>query len=261
MLVKAEAESLRNDIDELLRENAFDRATGNEAELLREKVNDVTETAAEWLVRNNVEGLDVPQNVSLSIPGWTAAELLQALQPIYPMAKELESPQRLTMLVSSRIRRFLNPEFESRFSKIPGKASEYLYDRTDALLFAATRWGGHECRMQAMMAQSEIGSLRDPRFIYPALRSKVMEERLIGVAGLAFLWSDEGNALLRNAALNDVETGLRQSALWACGFAGGEGAEELLRQQAERDPDERARTFFKDLTEYLVENEELWWKI
>lgn len=261
MLVRAESESLRNDIDELLRENACDRATGNEAELLREKVNEVMETAAEWLVRNNVDGLDVPQNVSLTIPGWTAAELLQALQPIYPMAKELESPQRLTMLVSSRIRRFLNPEFESRFSKIPGKASEYLYDRTDALLFAATRWGGQECRMQAMMVQSEIGSLRDPRFIYPALRSKVMEERLLGVAGLAFLWSDEGNALLRNAALNDVETGLRQSALWAYGFAGGEGAEELLQQQAERDPDERARAFFKDMAEYLAVNEGLWWKI
>lgn len=260
-LVKAEAESLRNDIDELLRENALDRATGNEAELLREKVGDVMETAAEWLVRDNSEGLAVPQNVSLAIPGWTATELLQALQPVYPMAKELESPQRLTMLVSSRIRRFINPEFESRFSKIPGKASEYLYDRTDALLFAATRWGGHECRMQAMMAQSEIGSLRDPRFIFPALRSDVMEERLIGVAGLAFLWSDEGNALLRNAALNDIETGLRQSALWAYGFANGERAEELLAQQAESDPDERARASFREMINDLKISEGLWWKI
>jgi hypothetical protein len=49
------------------------------------------ETAAEWLARNNIEGLDVPRNVSLTIPGWTAAELLQALKPIYPAAKNVGS--------------------------------------------------------------------------------------------------------------------------------------------------------------------------
>jgi hypothetical protein len=261
MLVKAEAELLRNDIDKLLQESAVDGATHREAELLSEQLNGVTKAATDWLTQKKIEGLDIPQNVSLHIPGWTAAELLQALKPIYPAAKELKSPQRLTTLVSSKIRQFLNPKFENRFSKVPHKASEYLYDRTDALLFAATRWGGHECRMQAMMVKSEIGLLRDPRFIFPALSSDVMEERLIGVAGLAFLWSDEGNALLRSTALNDIETGLRQSALWAYGFAGGSDAEGLLRERASSDPDVRTRAFFMHAMVCLESNDGLWWKV
>jgi hypothetical protein len=61
------------------------------------------------------------------------------LKPLYPAAKEMSSPHRLAGLISKKIRRFPNPEFESRFSKVPHKAFEYLYDRTDALLFAATR--------------------------------------------------------------------------------------------------------------------------
>jgi hypothetical protein len=167
----------------------------------------------------------------------------------------------LTTLVKNKIRRFPNPEFESRFSKVPRKASEYLFDRTDALLFAATRWGGHECRMQAMIARSELGCLRDPRFVYSALGSPVFEERLSAIAVLAYLWSAEGNELLRRAAVNDSEPGIRQSALWAYGFAGGEGTEEFLLRQAECDSDARARASFRDMTDCLAANEGLWWKI
>lgn len=173
----------------------------------------------------------------------------------------MKSPRRLTALLYRKISRFPNPEFESRFSKVPHKASEYLYDRTDALLFAATRWGGNECRLQAMIARSEIGSLRDPRFIYPALKSITFEERLRGVAGLAFLWSARGNELLRQVALNDTDSGVCLSALWAYGFAGGDGAEELLLQRAECDPDARARVSLRAMSECLSANNGSWWKI
>lgn len=261
LLVKAEAETLTNNIDDLLRGTAVDGATRHEAELLREEVSGIIEAASRWLVNIDTACLDVPRNISLAIPGWTAAELLEVLKPLYPAAKGMESPNRLTTFVKKKISRFLNPEFESRFSKVPHKASEYLYDRTDALLFAATRWGGHECRMQAMMARSEIGPLRDPRFVYPVLKSVIFEERLRGVAGLAFLWSDLGNELLRQVALNDSESGVRLSALWAYGFARGEGAEKLLVRQAECDSDARARASFRDMTECLAANEGLWWKI
>lgn len=241
LLVKAEAETLTNNIDDLLRETAVDRATRHEAELLRVLVSGITEAASRWLVKGAIDCLDIPRDISLTIHGWTAAELLEVFKPLYPAAKGMESPNRLTTLVKKKISRFLNPEFESRFSKETHKASEYLYDRTDALLFAETRWGGHECRMQAMMARSEIGPLRDPRFVYPALKSVIFEERLRGVACLAFLWSARSNKLLRQVAINDTESGVRLSALWAYGFAEGEGAEELLLRQAECDSDARAR--------------------
>jgi hypothetical protein len=261
LLVKAEARTILNNIDELLRESAIDGATRNEAELLRNEVAETMEAASRWLVNSDIAYLDVPQDISLAIPGWTAAELLEALKPLYPAAQEMKSPNRLTTFINKKIHRFPNPEFESRFSKVPHKASEYLYDRTDALLFAATRWGGHECRMQAMIVQGEIGSLRDPRFIYPSLGSPVFEERLRGIAGLAYLWSAEGNELLRRVVLNDSEPGLRQSALWAYGFAGGEGAEEFLRQRAEADQDERTRDFFREAVACLMTNDGLWWKV
>ena len=261
LLVKAESETLTNNIDELLRESAVDGATRHEAELLRDEVSKIMEAASRWLVNSDIAYLDIPRDISLAIPGWTAAELLEALKPLYPAALEMKSPNRLTTFINKKIFRFPNPEFESRFSKVPHKASEYLYDRADALLFAATRWGGHECRMQAMMVRGEIGALRDPRFVYPALKSVIFEERLRGVAGLAFLWSDWGNQLLRQAAVNDTESGVRLSALWAYGFAGGVGAEELLLRQAECDSDARTRVSFRDMIECLVANEGLWWKI
>jgi hypothetical protein len=173
----------------------------------------------------------------------------------------MSSPHRLTALISKKIRRFPNPEFESRFSKVPYKASEYLYDATDALLFAAMRWGGHECRMQAMMARSEIGPLRDHRFVYPAIQSVTFEARLRGVACLAFLWSDSGRELLRQVALNDPEPAVRLSAFWAYGFAGAEDADELLLRQTACDSSESARAALREMTESLATNEGSWWKI
>lgn len=261
MLVKAEAEMLTNAIDELLRITAVDGATRHEAELLREAVSSIKEATSQWLAGSDIDSLDIPRDVSLAIPGWTAAELLEVFRPLYPAAKKMKSPNQLTALVNKKIRRFPNPEFESRFSKVPHKASEYLYDCTDALLFAATRWGGNECRLQAMIARSEIGSLRDPRFVYPALKSVTFEERLRGVAGLAFLWSDCGSELLRQVALNDTDSGVRLSALWAYGFAGGEGAKELLLRRAECESDERVRASLGEMTECLAANEGSWWNI
>lgn len=261
MLVKTETEAITNDIDEFLREGVVDGATRHEAELLREQVSEVMGTASEWLTQNFMEGLSLPPEVSLDIPGWTASELLQSLKPVWPSAKEVKPHNRLLGTIWTNIRRFPNPEFESRFSKVSHKAFEYLYDRTDALLFAATRWGGRECCMQAMIVRSEVGTLRDPRFIYPALGSPIFEERLKAVASLAFLWSEEGNEILRRAAICDTESGIRVSALWAYGFAGGEQAKELLSQQAERDPDERACSLFRDISERLKANEGSWWKI
>lgn len=258
MLVKAEAETITNTTNEFLRKTVVDSPTHSEADSIREAVADIPEATSRWLVDSDINHLDIPRDVSLALPGWTAAELLEIFKPLHPAAKKMKSPNQLTSLISKKIKRFPNPDFESRFSNMPHKASEYLGDCTDALLFAAMRWGGHECRMQAMMARSEIGPLRDPRFVYPALRSAMFEERLRGVAGLAFPWSNCGRELLRDLALNDTEPAVRLSALWAYGFAGAEDAEELLSLQAECEPNVRARASLGEMTKCLVENQGLW---
>jgi hypothetical protein len=81
------------------------------------------------------------------------------------------------------------------------------------------------------------------------------------VACLAFLWSAQSSKLLRQVAINDTESGVRLSALWAYGFAEGEGAEELLLRQAECDSDARARASLVEMADCFAANEGLWWKI
>lgn len=164
-------------------------------------------------------------------------------------------------MVSNKIRRFPNPEFHSRFSSESHAAAEHLYDKSDALFFAATRWGGSECNLQAIMASEELGWLRDSRFVYTATRSPIFEERLKAVSCLAFLWSEQGIALLRDMTITDHEPGVRQSALWAYGFAGSEGAHELLQKRAASDPDSRTRAFFMAMLACLEVNNGLWWKV
>ena len=73
--------------------------------------------------------------------------------------------------------------------------------------------------------------------------------------------SDSGRELLRQVALNDPESAVRLSALWAYGFAGAEDAEELLLRQAECDSSEKARVSLGEMRECLAANEGSWWKI
>lgn len=157
-----------------------------------------------------------------------------------------------------RVRRVPNLEFESRFSNDPGKAAEFFFDRTDALLYTANQWGGPECKLQAMLASHELGHLRDPRFVFPALDAKSFETRLAAIACLAFLWSAEGNDRLKHMADNDPDPGVRQSALWAYGFSGGEGAHEMLVDKSRNDPNNRMREF---ASRALEVDDRSWWKM
>lgn len=139
--------------------------------------------------------------------------------------------------------------FADRFSKNINTASEYLYDKTDALLYAAKKWGGYECCSQAMIASNELERLRDVRFVYPALVAGNFNIRFAGVACLAFLRSIKGNKLLLHTAKNDSDAGVRRAALWAYCFAEGEVAQELLNDCASNDPNVNVREFAKKLME------------
>lgn len=103
-----------------------------------------------------------------------------------------------------------------------------------------------------------MGRLRDARFVFPALGAASFESRLAGVACLAFVWSDEGTAKLKRMAQEDPDPGVRQSALWAYGFAGGAGAREMLCYKARNDPNKRVREF---ASEALDADDGSWWKM
>ena len=190
------------------------------------------------------------------MPGLTSEELLTILKPLYPQAEKITNAAQLITLKYDSIRRIPNPAFVSRFAKDPQVAAEFLYDRTDALLYAAKQWGGPECCLQAMLASNELGWLRDPRFVFPALGSKGFEVRLAAIACLAFLGSNEGNEQLRELAIKDVDPGVRQSALWAYGFAHGEGAFELASRQAEDDISSQVRSFAEKVQQW---SDSEWW--
>jgi hypothetical protein len=258
MLLLKEAEIFRQDLAELLASRELEGATKREAEDLGECVEKTAELTRQWLISTEAQSLRVPADVVMAVPGWTAEELLHTLKPLYPQAQTITSTAKFIQLMDGCIRRVPNPSFESRFAKESRLASEFLYDRADALLYTAKQWGGPECSLQAMLASHELGRLRDPRFVFPALNAKSFETRLAAVACLAFLWSDEGNNRLKSLAEGDPDPGVRQSALWAYGFAGGEGAREMLNDKARNDANNRVREF---ASQALGAGDGSWWKM
>jgi len=94
-----------------------------------------------------------------------------------------------------------------------------------------------------MVASSQLGYLRDARFVFPLLEADVFEQRLIGVACLAFLQTVEAVEALRRVVIEDQSPSMRQAALWACGFTGAEGLQELVQHASENDPSDRVRDF------------------
>jgi hypothetical protein len=181
--------------------------------------------------------------IGSEVPGWTAAELLPIISPLYPAARNIDRTAQLIPLLEKSIRRVPNPTYENRFASEARAAAEFLFDRTDALLYMALTFGGRECRLQARFARNELGLLRDPRFIFPALVSSDFHRRLIGISCLAFLWSDEGNIKLKRITVEDPDPGVRQSALWAYWFSSNDDGWEMIKRRAQDDPDEIIRSF------------------
>jgi hypothetical protein len=255
LLIAADTVNCFQRLMQLLDSGYGDSTIRSEAEKLYEEVRKVKVGVREWLSSNSNRATKCPSQVSTELPTWTSRELLSILTPFYPSAQKLTDPNHLVGLLK-KVRRVPNPVYSRRFCSDPQKAAEYVFDRTDALLFAATKWGGHECCFQAMLAKSQLGLLRDARFIFPVLKRESFEDRLTGVSCLAFLWSDKGNQLLRKIANSDPNSSVRQSALWACGFAGIEGIWDLLNRSSKDDPSTSVRKFAKTV---LEQTEISWW--
>jgi hypothetical protein len=220
LLLRAEVGIIAAEFDDLL-ERPLSSGAAADAVQLRGTIRSLSEKVDAALASLRSGG-DWPSSVRLETPGWTSEELMPVLTPLYPPVAKAAKANKLVVLLDRYIRRIPNPDFESRFSKEPRKAAEELFDRTDALLYAASKWGGNECVMQAGLARFNLCRLRDERFVFPALKSANYEHRFAAVACLAFLWSAEGTKVLRRVALEDVEPGVRKAALWAYFFSCGE---------------------------------------
>lgn len=69
------------------------------------------------------------------------------------------------------------------------------------------------------------------------------EDRLTGVACLAFLQIAGTVERLWRVAVEDPSPAVRGAALWACGFTQGKGLDELLASRQKDDPDVYIREF------------------
>jgi hypothetical protein len=243
LLVERDAKRMKANLERLLRTRHGTVEARGYAESLLDQVRSVAGQIQVWLRDRPYTALNCPCEVNTEVPAWTAAELLAFLKPFYPLAQEITDPNRLIRLVFRSIRRVPNPNFRSRFKQSPDEAAEYFFDRTDALLYAAQKWGGFECCFQSALAASHLGLLRDARFIFPLLTMNRFEDRLTGVACLAFLQTTGTVKRLRTVAFEDPSPAVRGAALWACGFTQMESLDEVLASRQQDDPDVHIREF------------------
>lgn len=258
MMIAADAENISRALDRFLGSNHGESATRDEAKALHEQVCGDLIKVREWLGPRAAQNQGCPSDVIMSTPTWTAEELISIIKPLYPQAQQITDLNQLIRLLWGKIRRVPNPDFQHRFSKDSKLAAEFLFDRTDALLYAAKKWGGHECCFQAMLASSHLGWLRDDRFIFPVLKLKSFEERLIGVACLAFLQTRKSREQLRKIAVEDPSPAVREAALWACGFAKVEGAADLFVSRCTDETNPSVRMFAEAA---LNKDDASWWTV
>jgi hypothetical protein len=160
-----------------------------------------------------------PRRTCLAPATWTSAEYGTAFREVAPGARDCieQAAPALPWDLHLKVARSSNPAFQSKFSGDPTTASRELIDRTSALLLLGERFGGRECRFQALLASRTLGNCRDPRPALDELRSPDIGLRLAAVACLAFLRPPEAAARLGYVAAHDVEPGVRESARWALG--------------------------------------------
>lgn len=217
-------------------------------ERLYEEIKSVKEQLIEMLKDQPFSYL--PELVNEETSGLTPKETTAFLAPFYPVVAKLNHYENKQFSqVTSRIRhafnRIPNPDFEKRTAREYKNTVKFLFEKTDLLIKTALRWGGSECRYQALIAGQELGILRDENFVIPALQSSNFEDRQIAIACLAFLQKQPHR--LKELAINDPIGEVRQAALWAFASMKGENYHSLARQVAEQDTDLSVRQFAEQI--------------
>jgi hypothetical protein len=218
------------------------------------------DAAEGWLRLQAVRDPRLPSDVQTTADGLTYAELAALLAPHSGAVRAVlaRNAPHAVLGLSKAIRRLPNPRYVSRTSGDTPTACHHLFDRADALRHTAARWGGLAARTAATTFASQVGELRDERYLVAALLAGDAGERLVAAAALAFTAGDAGREALRRAAAEDPLPGVRERALWAYGFAGSPDALTALADAAARDSSERVRQFARAA---LAAGERAWWRV
>lgn len=203
---------------------------------------------------------EFPDEVSsINIFGWTAEMIIKEFLPVYPMAREIDRTTTKTPVfkVTGLLRRHIKRRKVKDFPNIQVNSNDiYLYDRTNALLFAALKWGGPECRLQAIDAQAELGHLRDERFIIPELKSDDSNVRMAAVACISYLQTEGTVGKLRDIILSDSVVEVRMAALWGYAFAKDSDAYILAEEISKIEANPKLKNYALKILQ--TEHSQLW---
>lgn len=158
-----------------------------------------------------------------------STEITNYLNPFLIKVKEAKNGAKVADLIGRQIKKHFNQKYKPNFVGSNGESAvpRYLFDQFDLITYTAQQIGGNLCRTLAMMAQSEMGELRDARFLLPMLESQNYEHRLGAAVCLAFLQNSDYEKYIYDLALHDVDAGVRKVALWAYVFMNGNRIAEL----------------------------------
>ncbi|MBP9110049.1 MAG: HEAT repeat domain-containing protein, partial [Pyrinomonadaceae bacterium] len=249
MLIKNTADKITPILRSLQANKKFGEVVNTEAKVVLEEITPLRSRIESWLSNNRAIELELPQHVDQTVAGLTPEELWRLLQPLYPETVKTRTITDLSNLLGDDILRFRNPFYKPSFCNGKLETVPYLYDRTDAFIYAARKWGGVECSVQAAQAASNLGQLRDVRFVLAGICSKDYNDRLLAVACLAFLQAEGTAERLAEVCINDVEAGVRESALWAYGFVGG-SINKLISKMERTEKNRRVMDFANELRNF-----------
>lgn len=171
----------------------------------------------------------------------------------YARALRATDPTELVPLLAKRVLRIENLDFAGWRKE----ASEFLFERTDAMLFAAREWGGGLAVLYSQIARQELGQLRDARYVRAGLLHPRYDARMASAAALAFLAGEpETDAALTRTTMQDPDAGVRRAALWAYGAACRPGLDALLERVLEH---ETHRDVVALARAALADPKAVWW--
>lgn len=178
-----------------------------------------TAKATEKLIAVELERSDcapLPDDIECTEVGWTAAEFL-AEWIKFDASKAAMSPSDVVRQLSLRVRRIPNPDFVAH--RYGGRiGAEWLFEKVDARLYLAIRYGGRECNLLAGMVGQALGRLRDPRYMLASGTAKSSAERLRGVAALSFVGGTRVNEMLALLWKRESDPAVQAAILWGCAF-------------------------------------------
>jgi hypothetical protein len=178
----------------------------------------------------------LPPDVQLEGPTLTPTELQALYAPVSPVTAAPRSPAAIVQRYSRVLKRVRNRDYRDRRSGDVRTSHQFYFDGVAARLHGVRLWGGAQARLAGLMAEDELGELRDGRYVLRALATDHLEQRLRAVAALAFLQPDGASEALRERARGDASPGVRELAIWALGFLEASDADEVAREAVREDP-------------------------